>query len=232
MRHTFALLLLLVGCGVTEQTRRTFPVEVVVSTSAAPLETGWTVSALEGSMSLTELRFFEGRVLVAQRSWNPVDLLISTAHAHPGHYVPGEARGELLAARELDLSGRDVLAWDTANGVTGSYGSAKLTFGASGVRVRGTATKGATTVRFDTGALSLTKPLEGIRFEHEMTTAPGTVRLEVDLGVLLSRIEFDKALTAPNAAGVVVFDPSSAAFNGFDRGVTDSSSYRFTWKSN
>ena len=231
MRPTLVLLLL-AGCGVTEQTRRTFPVEVVVTAPSTPLETGWTVTALEGSMSLTELRFFEGRVLVAQRSWSPVDLFISTAHAHPGHYVPGEARGELLAPRELDLSSRDVIAWDTANAVTGSYGSAKLTFGASGVRVRGTATKGAQTIRFDTGALALTKPLEGIRFEHEMNTAPGTVRLEVDLGVLLSRIEFDKALAPPNADGVVVFDSSSVAFNGFDRGVTDSGSYRFTWQSN
>ena len=230
MKHTIALLLL-AGCGVTEQTRRTFPVEIVVSAPSTPLETGWTVTALEGSMPLTALRFFEGRVLVAERSWSPVDLLISTAHAHPGHYVPGEALGEVLSPAEVDLSRRTVLSWDTANAVTGSYGSAQLSFGAAGVRVRGTASKADQTIRFDTGALVLTKPLEGIRFEHELNSAPGTVQLEVDLGVLLSRIEFDKALTPPNADGVVVFDVSSVAFNGFDRGVTDSGSYRFTWQS-
>lgn len=230
MKHT-VLLLVLAGCGVTEQTRRTFPVEVVVSVPSAPLETGWTVTALEGSLPLTGLRFFEGRVLVAQRSWNPVDLVISTAHAHPGHYVPGEALGEVLSPAEVDLSKRTVLTWDTANAVTGSYGSAQLSFGPAGVRVRGTASKSDQTIRFDTGALVLTKPLEGIRFEHEMNAAPGTVQLEVDLAVLLSRIEFDKALTPPNVDSVVVFDPSSVAFNGFDRGVTDSGSYRFTWQS-
>lgn len=231
MKSTLVLVLL-AGCGVTQQTRRTFPVEVVVSVPSAPLETGWTVTALEGSMPLTELRFFEGRVLVAERSWSPLDLVISTAHAHPGHYVPGEAKGELLAALELDLSKRDVVPWQTANAVTGSYGSAKLTFGEAGVRVRGIATKSDQTIRFDTGTLLLPKPLEGLRFEHEMTTEAGVVRLEVDLGVLLSRIEFDQALAAPNGDGVVVFDPSSVAFNGFDRGVTDSGSYRFTWQTN
>jgi hypothetical protein len=225
-------LVLLAGCGVTEQTRRTFPVEVVVSGPAAPLESGWSLSSLEGSMSLTEVRFFEGRVLVAEQRWNPFNLILSTAHAHPGHYVPGAAKGELVAPLELDLSKRDVLPWQVANAVTGAYGSAQLTFGPSGVRVRGSATKAARTIRFDTGPLTLAKPLSGLQFEHEMTTAAGRVRLEVDLGVLLSRIEFDKADTAPNADGVVLLDPSSIAFNGFVRGVTDAGSYRFTWHSN
>ena len=85
---------------------------------------------------------------------------------------------------------------------------------------------------FGVGPLTLAAPLEGIRFEHEMDTSPGRVRLEVDLGVLLSRIEFDKHGSSAGADGVITFDPASTAFNGFDRGVTDSGSYRFTWQPN
>lgn len=229
MRTLLWSLLLLAGCDVaTQQTRRTFPVEVVVTAPTAPLETGWAVTDLSGAMPLTELRFYEGRVLVAQ--WSPLELIISTAHAHPGHYQEGASMGEVLVPLALDLSKRDVSAWAEANAVTGSYGSAKLGFGT--IRVRGTAVKADQTIRFDTGPLTLAKPLEGIRFEHEMDTSSGRVRLEVDLGVLLSRIEFDKHGSAPGSDGVVTFEPSSVAFNGFDRGVTDSGSYRFTWQPN
>lgn len=229
MRTLLCSLFLLAGCDVaTQQTRRTFPVEVVVTAPAVALETGWTVSSLSGSMPLSEVRFFEGRVLTAR--WSPMELLVATAHAHPGHYVPGASMAEVLVPLELDLSKRDVLPWAEANAVTGSYGSAKLGFGA--VRLRGTAVKADQTIRFDTGPLTLAAPLEGIRFEHEVDTSPGRVRLEVDLGVLLSRIEFDRHGSAAGADGVVTFDPKSVAFNGFDRGVTDSGSYRFTWQPN
>lgn len=227
--RTLLFSLLLVGCDVaTQQTRRTFPVEVVVTAPSAPLETGWTVTDLAGSMPLTEVRFYEGRVLATR--WNPMELLISTAHAHPGHYVPGASMAEVLTPLDLDLSKRDVLPWAEASAVTGSYGSAKLGFGT--VRVRGTAVKADQTIRFDTGPVVLAAPLEGIRFEHEMDTSSGRVRLEVDLGVMLSRIEFDKHGSAVGADGVITFAPASVAFNGFDRGVTDSGSYRFTWQSN
>lgn len=226
------LFLCLMACGAsTSQTRRTFPVEVVVVAPTAALETGWTVSGLSGSVALTELRFFEGQVLVARR-FSPLELLVSTAHAHPGHDAPGAAMGEVLTPLDLDLSKRDVVPWGEANAVTGRYGSATLGFGPAGVRVKGVATKAGRSVHFDSGVFALTKPLGGLRFEHEMGTAPGRVRLEVDLGVLLSRIEFDQAGAGPGPDGVVTFQPNSVAFNGLDRGVTDTTSYRFTWQPN
>ncbi|MBL8922966.1 MAG: hypothetical protein JNJ54_29220 [Myxococcaceae bacterium] len=230
MRTTLLMLVCLTACGAsTTQTRRTFPVEVVVTAPTTTLESGWTLSELTGSMALTELRFFEGRVLVAKRSFL-ADLLLATAHAHPGHYAPGASMGEVLMPLDLDLSRRDSIAWGEANAVTGPYGSAKLGFGAGGVRVKGVATKAGQTVRFDTGAFTRAAALEGLRFEHDMDTGPGRVRLEVDLGVLLSRVEFDKAGAPAGPDGVITFAAGSAALNGFDRGVTDTSSYRFTWQ--
>lgn len=217
----------LCACDVTtQQVRRTFPVEVRVSLPATPLESGWTVSDVSGELPLTSLRFFEGRVLVAE--WSPLSLLISTAHAHPGHYVPGESLAEVLSPTTVDLAKREPLSWDVAQAVTGSYGSAQLELG--GARISGVASRSDQTLRFDTGSFTPRGAITAIRFEHELATDPGRMVLSIDLGVLLSRIEFDKALAAPSAEGVTRFDRASPAFNGFERGVTDTSSYRFTWQ--
>jgi hypothetical protein len=222
---------LLSSCGVTtEQVRRTFPLDVVVLPPTGPNDSGWMLSELKGSASFASVRFFAGQVLVTRR-FQPLDWLVPTAHAHPGHYEAGSALGELLTPLDVDLAKRDVLPWETVNAVTGRYGSVELAW-AQGVRVEGTATKGSQTVRFDTGLLLPTKPLSAIPFDHEMTTSPGRVRLELDLGVLLSRIDFERTLSTPGATGVTTLDRASSAFNGFDRGVTDTSSYRFTWQSN
>lgn len=219
----------LCACDITtQQVRRTFPVEVRVSLPTTPLETGWTVSDVSGSIPLTGLRVYEGRVLVAD--WSPLSLLISTAHAHPGHYVPGESVAEVLAPVTLDLSTRENVRWDVANAVTASYGSAQLELGAAGVRLTGTASRNDQTLRFDTGVFTPDAAITAIPFEHEMTTEPGRLLLTVDLAVLLSRIEFDKGLAVPDAEGLTRFDRASQAFNGFERGVTDTSSYRFTWQ--
>jgi hypothetical protein len=225
------LAVVLSSCGVTtEQVRRTFPLEVIVVSPTTPNDSGWTLSELKGSASFASVRFFAGQVLVTRRL-QPLDWFISTAHAHPGHYEAGSALGELLTPLEVDLAKRDVVSWDTANAVTGQYGSVELGW-AQGVRVEGTATKGSQLVRFDTGLLTPPKPLSAIPFNHEMATSPGRVRLEVDLGALLSRIDFERTLATPGADGITRMDRASPAFNGFDRGVTDTSSYRFTWQSN
>lgn len=229
--RTLVIAVLLCGCGSTQQQRRTFPVEVSVVPPSAVLDSGWTVSDLRGSVHFAELRFFSGKVLVAER-FDPLSWLVSSAWAHPGHYVPGESMGEVLTALDVDVASPQRVAWGEASAVTGSYGSARLGFGAAGLRLRGTAARGGETIRFDTGVKSFSAPLEGLRFEHEMTTSPGLVLLEVDLSVLLARVAFELHQSAPEANGVVQFAPTSPAFNGFDRGATDSASYRFTWLPN
>jgi hypothetical protein len=223
------LLIAVSSCGAsTEQVRRTFPLEVVVKAPSAPTDSGWTLTDVQGTASLSSVRFFSGKVLITRRS--PLDWFISTAHAHPGHYEAGAALGEVLTPLEVDLSRTEPVEWATANAVTGSYGSAEVGW-AMGVRLRGTATKAGQVVRFDTGFLTPAKPLSAIPFEHTMTTSPGRVRLEIDLGELLSRVDFAQTLSTPDAQGVTTFDRGSPAFNGFDRGVTDTTSWRFTWQS-
>jgi len=231
-RLLVVVLPVVVSCGaITAQTRRTFSLDVAVTVPAVALESGWTLSEVTGSGSFTSMRFFSGKVLIGAR-FDPLSLLISTAWAHPGHYIPGEALGEVLSPLVVDFGKRDVQPWGTANAVTGSYGSAQLTYAMTGLRLKGVATKNGKTVRFDTGLLTSSAPLEGLKFDREMDTAPGGVRLTVDLGVLLSRVEFDQSMAMPGADGVVVFDPTSPAFNGLTRGATDTGSYRLSWQSN
>jgi hypothetical protein len=230
------------GCGdeKTEGERRAFDVTMTATPSTDPNEYGWTVTPEAAHVSVGAVRFFEGRVLLSRAPrFDWYSLIGGTAHAHPGHYVPGDAMGEVLNARTVDLLAG---AWlGQANAVTGSYGSLELTFvpptaatDAQGVleghhvRVRGTATHtSGTTVRFD-ASVDLPKAIEGVRFERELKQEPGSVRIAVDLAKWMGRINF-ATVSPPDAAGVSTFPADSQAQNGFVRGVEDTSAYVVTW---
>jgi hypothetical protein len=213
-------------CGSTGRTRRTFPVEVTAKSSQIVTDTGWTVTLSAATVHLEALRFFEGKVLLSRSMpwWR--GLLVSEAWAHPGHYVPGEALGELVSPAAVDLlaSASEAWAWSTANAVTGEYGSAQLTIVGTGLALAGTATKGAAQVEFSV-ELAPAAALEGLRFEHTMTSSAGAVQLLVDLSVILSRVDFAQVGT-----GAKPIDPTSPAFNGLTRGLEDTSAYVLTWK--
>lgn len=217
------VLVLLAACGGTARTRRTFPVVVSAKTDAMVTDSGWTVTLTSARVSLSGARFFSGEVPVVRR-FDPLGWLVPSAWAHPGHYMPGEALAELLTPLEVDLLAGDA-AWGTASAVTGDYGSLQLTLGASGLRLAGTATKGADTVTFDTGGFTPPSPIDGVPFHHAMDTAPGRVRLALDLAAVVTRMDF-----AYVGAGPSPLDTSSPAFNGFARGVEDASAYVTTWE--
>ncbi len=214
------------ACG-TEYSRRSFPVEISGTRSTLVTDSGWSVTLTKATAQLTTLRFFEGKVL-ASRHRNPWwrSMLVSEAWAHPGHYIPGEAMAELLTPIEVDLLATEPTSWGLADGITGGYGSVEVGFGSNGVQLEGTATSGSQTVPFSM-RYAPASALEGVRFEHEMATQPGTVRVQLDLGVELSRVDFSKV-----GASALPVDEQSPAFNGFARGVVDISGYLVTWKEN
>jgi hypothetical protein len=227
--HAVLLLALLTSCGTGAQ-RRTFPVEMTLQPMTGPNERGWTVTPESLHVSVGPVRFYEGRVLLSQRSprFNPYVLLGGTAWAHPGHYLPGDALAEVLSTTEVNL----LAAWPTvlgeANAVTGDYGSMELTLPPSAVRIRGTAahTDGRR-VRFD-AAMDLPKPIEGIRFERVLAQEVGRVRITVALGTWLGRIDF-ATVSPADAEGVSTFPSESQAMNALVRGVEDTSAYVVTW---
>lgn len=239
-----AATLMSLGCGDgarTEAERRTFGVAMTATLPTGPNEHGWTVTPEAAWLSVGAVRFFEGRVLLSRAPrFDWYSLIGGTAHAHPGHYVPGDALGEVLNIQTVDLLAGTALG--TANAVTGSYGSMELTLatptaatdtqnllGGHQVHMRGTATHATgATVRFD-AAVDLPKAaIAGVRFERELKQEPGAVRIAVDLGKWVGRIDFATA-SQPDAAGISTFPADSQAQNALVRGVEDTSAYVVTW---
>lgn len=237
-----AMALPLSGCD-SEAKRRTFPVEVTATRPSGPNERGWTVTLESAHACLGPVRFFEGRVLLSSRRMPRFDgysLIGGTAHAHPGHYLPGDAMAEVLTTSTVDLLAGAPLG--DANAVTGEYGSVELTLqtptastdaagalGGHAVRVRGTARNGSGgTVRFDAVA-DPSAPVAGVRFEKSMGMESGRVRIAVDLGSWLGRIDFATA-TDPDADGIYTFPAGSQAQNALMRGVEDTPTYVVTWE--
>jgi hypothetical protein len=218
---------LALSCGGTESTRRTFPLVVAPSAGAPVTDSGWAVTLSSARVSLEAARFFAGEVPSLTRrapSRRLVDWLMPSAWAHPGHDVPGAAMGELLSPVDVDLLQPET-AWGEVRGVTGRWGSLELTLGAAGVRLAGTATKGGLVVSFDTGRFTPPGPVRAIAFAHQVDASPGRARLTVDLGAILSRVDFGQV-----GAQASPLDVSSPAFNGFARGVEDSSAWRGAWE--
>ena len=98
-RLLFLIAVISLGCS-TEQKQVQFPVEIVATVPDAPTEEGWTVTLDSAVASVGPVRFFPGHVLLTERikrwMWMPFG---GVAQAHPGHYIPGEALGEVLDRR-------------------------------------------------------------------------------------------------------------------------------------
>lgn len=234
---TLAFSTLVAACGSdTARSRVNFRVSAQALPHDGPLvtETGWTVELSEARLHLEGLYFFEGEPLfsrVDRRPWPQRlgDLVVGTAYAHPGHYVEGEALADLLQPVTLDL-----LAGPTelgqAHGVSGAYNSARVVLspnpelGDQAVRILGRATKNGVTVQFR-GALTLEQPIEGVAFGQDIEASDGQVRLEIDLGEWVRRIDFG---TLPTGAEVEL-SPDTQAHNAFSRGVNNTTAFHFTW---
>jgi len=140
----------------------------------------------------------------------------------------------------VDLLAEEPTLLGEANAVTGSYGSLELTLPKTtneseqltgeSLRLVGTATgPEGQELRFE-ARVALEKPLEGIRFEKELGAEElGRVRIAVDLGKWLGRIDF-AALPPADEGETVRFPEGSQAQNALVRGVEDTSAYVVTWE--
>lgn len=213
---------LLVACGPPAAVRRTFDVEVAAVTAPLVTDSGWTVTLERATADLAALRCF-GAAPVA--SWRRAQAwLLGAAWAHPGHDVHGEALAEVLTPVAVDLLAGGVTPWGPAQAVTGDYRTATLTFGAGGVALAGRAERSGEVVTFSAQVVPAAT-LAGLTFVHAMTTSGRGARLSVSLPALLSRVDF--AETGTSAAPL---DPASPAFNGLQRGVTDTAAYALSWQ--
>ena len=203
---------------------------VVLTTTVAPAaltfvnEEGWSIEVRRAAVSVGALHYFSGEPIEgaeeARLAPRPAParsmlgqlargLAIGEAHAHPGHYAEGDARGEMLAPTSVDLAAGPV-AIGAGEGITGLVRSARFTWGASPtgplaadlggsvVLVEGRAAREgeARSFRLRAGASDLPDgdvTVDGCVFERAEIEGDGAVTLTIDPAVWLAGADFEEA---------------------------------------
>ena len=214
---------------------------------------GWTIALRKILISIGPLYYFDGAVILSQsespnRTYELLNrfLGVRSAYAHPGHYVPGNARGQLLNATTVDLHDGPVeLA--VGEGVTGLVRSATFSFGATPegslagqlgshvAVVEGTATRDDDTRVFraelDAADVLNTKKIpaiEGCPFEQTNMQGDGKVTISIRLPEWFDQVEFD-TIPAGNGGEATLIPTSSIARNELVRGMKSGEAYVFSY---
>lgn len=250
LRARFALPLLLSlfatltqsSCG-HERVRIEFPVEVVGIVESGPNKRGWDVELESAHANVGPVHFHEGRPLFS-RALDAFPPLIRTAHAHPGHYDPSEALGELLETKVVDLLADEPTLLGMASGFSGPYGSAEVALpvglasddlvGEASFRIVGTATRKdeeggvVDTVPFE-AAVPVDHSIPGLPFEYELDESTGTVRIGIHLARWFENVDFASLQDIePNEDDRHPVLENTQAFNALVRGASDGAAYQLT----
>jgi hypothetical protein len=209
-------------------------------------------------VSIGALYYFDGEPAFAKRMPRPAPLQERLAEwfgprsawAHPGHYQAGNALGQMLTPSSVDLLG-GLAALADAEGVTGTFRSARLVFGdgltgpaaptlAGHVAVaRGFATRSGapdgeakhfwlTASLAEVGKSAANGAVDGCAFERASVEADGTVTLRVDPLAWFNLVDFsDVPPGSPEAPTVI--EPAAPARIGFTLGVAQLSAYHFSY---
>jgi hypothetical protein len=212
--------------------------------------TKWDVRLTSARLAIGALYYFDGAPAFAlNERRKPLQIFqnffIGTAHAHPQHYVPGSALGEMTEPSSVDLFRGAQLA--DGNGVTGTFRSGRLVLpeklvgrAAQGLdghiaTARGVATQGDRTVYFDVSAdlsdIRETSPLaevDGCVFEEADVTGDGTVTLTVTPRVWFNLVDFTAIEDGEEDAPTSIVR-GDVAHKGFSLGVAQLSAYRFEY---
>lgn len=174
-------------------------------------------------------------------------VLPRSAHAHPGHYVPGEARGELLEPSSVDLAAGPVQL-GVGEGTTGLVRSARIVFGdppvgelaselgSAVIAVVATISQGERSLRLrlEVPASALVgddavPEIDGCHFDETTLDGDGTVVLAIDPRVWLEQVELDDTLVADGDEPLLA-PPESLAARAFVRAVQKTAGYRFSFE--
>lgn len=203
---------------------------------------GWKIEVDKAYVATGAFYYFDGATLFAR---SPERFrLVRHAHAHPGHYVPGNAKGEMLTASSADLlAGADL---GQGAGVSGPVRSATFSFdtpakgpmaselGDNVIVVEATGTKGTETriiraeikadeVRNANGAIQI----EGCPFVEADMQSDGVVSVGVKLTLWFDQIELDAVPASTDGKPVLLTD--GLARNQLVRGVKAGVGYVFSY---
>jgi len=226
---------------------------VALTVSVAPVKktfttkVGWDVSLTKALVATGAIYFFDGETLFAhapRRRLTPLQVLwrIPSAEAHPGHYVPGNTKGEMLASTSVDLLAPGA-SLGSGEGVSGPFRSATFTFGAppagplagelggNVIVLEGTASKGAETrtfraeVKADELLDAKKKPqIEGCPFTAVDVQGDGDVTVVIDADAWLDHVEFE--LLPKDQVPAKLTDVTQSELT---RSVRGGDRYRFTF---
>ena len=253
-------LVFVAGCSASEESTTGKRVTLDVKIAATPASkgvfttaSGWTVKLDKALVATGALYFYDGEIILSHRTRTPRqkvgDFFVPPAYAHPGHYVPGNAKGEMLTPSSADLLAGDAVL-GRGNGVSGFVRSATFSFsapaqgphaaalGANVAVVEGTATQGAETrvFRAEVAAAELLNTknapqVEGCPFAHVDVQGDGVVTITVDAKLWFDQVDF--ANEAKSADGKPVpLATDGVARNGLVRGMKAGLAYRFAFGTN
>jgi len=216
---------------------------------------GWSITLKKAAVSIGPLYYFDGAPIftASAEPWPSrardafTGLLgIGIAHAHPGHYQAGSAKGEMLEPSSVDLFA-GVADLPVGEGVSGVFRSARFTFNAPPVGavvdalaghvivVEGEAIKDAQTRIFRATADladvldSYDEPkVEGCAFEEVDVQADGAVTVEVLPTVWLDQVEFG-GVAESSDGNPVTLAAGTVEWKEFIRGVKKGSAYVFRY---
>lgn len=130
------------GCGSTDSTSgKRVSLETVAQVdpeleSTFTTAVGWKVHLDKAAVAVGSLYYFDGEPAFVQLAPPPRRNSLQrflgffaegVAHAHPGHYVAGNALGQMLESGSVDLFDTPA-PLGTGDGVTGTFRSARFTF--------------------------------------------------------------------------------------------------------
>jgi hypothetical protein len=214
---------------------------------------GWVVTLDRALLAGGPLYLFDGepaftmraRPAPWQRLWAALAPL-GTAHAHPGHYLAGNAKGQMLLPFSVDLMMAPAALPD-GDGITGTVRSATFSFappsagpvaGQLGGRVavvEGSARKDGQTVHFllsadftDIASMQKDGQITGCAFDTTDIQGPGTVTVTVKPRVWFNLLDFAQ-LAAGSSAAPTEAPPGSVAHIAFAQGLGQLNAYRFSF---
>lgn len=238
------LALLLLNCGENSTTGK----QVVLHTKlTSDLNTersfvtdyGWNVTLTRASFSTGPFYYFDGEPAFTRRAPSFFEFLkpIQTAYAHPGHYVPGNAVGQMLQPQTFDLLGVGPFAMSDGVGVTGPVRSATFSFSAPddghSVVTSGSAERDGGTVYFTfTAALSDIErtakdaQITGCKFEENTIDGDETVLVTVKPRIWFNLVDFSQ-VDAGTPESPTLVDRASVPHIAFALGLGQLSAYGF-----
>jgi hypothetical protein len=258
---TRSLLLVLLtagGCGVGATTGRTVALHTRLATElpadgTVTTNLGWTVTVTKAVVASGALYYFDGAPALTRAPrrdrWRRALAALSpvgAAWAHPGHYLAGSARGQMLTPFSADLLAGPTELPD-GDGISGPVRSGTFSFAAPAAgpalerldghvaAVEGTAAKAGTTIHFaitsdlqDVTRNARDGAITGCLFNEADIEGDGTVTATVRPKIWFDLVDFAELPPgAPDAPTVV--DPSTTAYIAFSLGLVQLSAYQFAY---